>query len=165
MDRDEPRPAARGKRGIECFEEAGRPVRGLLAGEPHEEQHRRIQRAVTGREENHWWKLSTIAATLLDYQLSDRGPLLRTSALSAVPLAIRYEMVRKSNRVSDRFASIISDGIATGCIRAVDPFIAAQMLTMTLNASAEIHWWVPDAPPSSATDLYAKPMLMGIFAP
>jgi AcrR family transcriptional regulator len=137
---------------VECFDRSFEAIR-------------RIQRAVTGREENHWWKLSTIAATLLDYQLSDRGPLLRTSALSAVPLAIRYEMVRKSNRVSDRFASIISDGIATGCIRAVDPFIAAQMLTMTLNASAEIHWWVPDAPPSAATDLYAKPMLMGIFAP
>lgn len=137
---------------VECFERSFEAIR-------------RIQRAVTGRAENHWWKLSTIAATLMAYQLSERGPLLRTSALSAVPLPIRYEMVRKSNRVSDRFASIISDGIATGCIRAVDPFIAAQMLTMTLNAAAEISWWVPQAPPSSATDLYAKPMLMGIFTP
>jgi hypothetical protein len=73
--------------------------------------------------------------------------------------------VNKSNRVSDRFASIISDGIATGCIRAVDPFIAAQMLTMTLNASAEITWWIPAVPPAAATELYAKPMLMGIFSP
>lgn len=126
---------------------------------------RRIQRAVIDRREDNWWKLSTIAATLMAYQLDERGPLLRTSALSAIPLAIRYEMVRKSNRVSDRFASIISDGIATGCIRSVDPFIAAQMLTMMLNASAELSWWVPSAPASAATDLYAKPMLMGIFTP
>lgn len=137
---------------VECFDRSFEAIR-------------RIQRAVSGRTEDHWWKLSTIAATLMAYQMSDRGPLLRTAALSAVPLAIRYEMVRKSNRVSYRFASIISDGIATGCIRAVDPFIAAQMLTMTLNASAEIHWWVPDVPGTAATDLYAKPMLMGIFAP
>lgn len=128
------------------------------------EVSRRIQRAVADRPENHWWKLSTIAATLMEYQLSDVGPLLRTSALSAVPLAIRVEMVRKSNRVSDRFASIISDGIASGCIRPVDPFIAAQMLTITLNASAEMKWWAPHAT-QSATDLYAKPMLMGVFAP
>jgi AcrR family transcriptional regulator len=137
---------------VECFERSFEAIR-------------RIQRAVIDRAENHWWKLATIAATLMNYQISDRGPLLRTSALSAVPLAIRYEMVSKSNRVSDRFASIISDGIATGCIRAVDPFIAAQMLTITLNASAEITWWIPAVPPAAATELYAKPMLMGIFSP
>jgi AcrR family transcriptional regulator len=137
---------------VECFDRSFEAIR-------------RIQRAVIDRAENHWWKLSTIAATLMNYQISERGPLLRTSALSAVPLAIRYQMVNKSNRVSDRFASIISDGIATGCIRAVDPFIAAQMLTMTLNASAEISWWIPDVPPAAATELYAKPMLMGIFSP
>lgn len=128
------------------------------------EAMRRIQRAVTDRPDDHWSKLATVAATLVAYQLSDRGPLLRTSALSAVPLTIRQQMVQSSNRVSDRFASIISDGIASGSVRAVDPFIAAQMLTMTLNASAEIGWWIPGVPRDAATELYAKPMLMGIFS-
>lgn len=136
---------------VECFDRSFEVIR-------------RIQRTVADRNENHWWKLSTIAATLVAYQICDRGPLLRTSALSAVPLAIRVEMVRKSTRVSDRFASIISDGIASGCIRAVDPFIAAQMLTISLNASAELKWWVPQAtlPP---VQLCAKPMLLGLFTP
>lgn len=125
---------------------------------------RRIQRAVADRDEDHWWKLCTIAATLVSYQTSESGPLLRTSALSAVPLAIRGEMVRKSNRVSARFASIISDGIASGCIRAIDPFIAAQMLTISLNASAELKWWVPEST-LDPVHLCAKPMLMGLFAP
>lgn len=128
------------------------------------EAMRRIQRAVTQRPDDHWSKLATAAATLVAYQLCDRGPLLRTSAFSAVPPAIRYEMVESSNRVADRFASIISDGIATGSVRAVDPFIAAQMLTITLNASAEIRWWIPDVARERATELYARPMLMGIFS-
>ena len=73
-------------------------------------------------------------------------------------------MVEASNRVSDRFASIIADGIASGSVRAVDPFIAAQMLTATLNGSAEIKWWIPGVDPAVAADLYAKPMLMGLFS-
>jgi hypothetical protein len=109
-------------------------------------------------------KLATAASALVDYQLSDRGPLLRTSALTALPESICLEMVEASNRVSDRFASLISDGIASGSVRPVDPFIAAQMLTATLNASAEIRWWIPDVDRAQAPALYAKPMLTGFFS-
>jgi hypothetical protein len=90
--------------------------------------------------------------------------LLRTSALTALPESICLQMVEASNRVSDRFASLICDGIASGSVRAVDPYIAAQMLTATLNASAEIRWWIPDVDRLEAPALYAKPVLTGIFS-
>ncbi len=127
------------------------------------ETMRRIQRAVMERDENQWQQLSNAAAALIEYQLSERGPLLRTSALSAVPEPIRSDMVHASDRVSDRFASIISDGIAGNSIRAVDPFIAAQMLTATLNAAADIRFWLHDVTPQEAVDLYARPLMMGMF--
>jgi AcrR family transcriptional regulator len=129
------------------------------------ETMRRTQRAMAERSENHWTKLATIATALVDYQLSERGPLLRTSALTALPASICNEMVEASNRVSDRFAAIISDGIAAGSVRAVDPFIASQMLTATLNATAEIPYWTPGVERSRAGELYARPMLMGLFSP
>jgi AcrR family transcriptional regulator len=111
-----------------------------------------------------WWiKLSSAAATLAEYQLSERGPLLRTSALSALPEQIRYAMVERSNRVSQRFAGMISDGIAEGTIRAVDPFIAAQMMNATLNASSAIETVLPGVAQGDAAGLYAKPILTGIF--
>jgi AcrR family transcriptional regulator len=125
---------------------------------------RRVQRAVGAGEHDELVKLATAASALVDYQLSERGPLLRTSALTALPESICLEMVEASNRVSDRFASLISDGIASGSVRAVDPYIAAQMLTATLNASAEIRWWIPDVDRAQAPALYAKPMLTGIFS-
>ena len=128
------------------------------------ETMRRIQRAVMDQEGDYWSKLSNASSTLIEYQLSERGPLLRTSALSAVPEQIRSEIVHASDRVSDRFAAIISDGIAAGSIRAVDPFIASQMLTATVNAAADIRWWVSDAAPREAVELYAKPLLMGMFS-
>ncbi|MBP9231319.1 MAG: TetR/AcrR family transcriptional regulator, partial [Phenylobacterium sp.] len=78
---------------------------------------RRVQRLAMSLPGDQWSKLSSAAAALAEYQLSEYGPLLRTSALSALPEAMREEQVAHSNRVSDRFASMISDGIAEGSIR------------------------------------------------
>ncbi|MBR7621526.1 TetR/AcrR family transcriptional regulator [Phenylobacterium sp. 20VBR1] len=125
---------------------------------------RRVQRLAMGLPGDQWSKLSSAAAALAEYQLSEYGPLLRTSALSALPEAMRDEQVAHSNRVSDRFASMISDGIAEGSIRPVDPFIAAQMLNATLNAGAELAFWVPGVTQKAAPSVFARPMLMGIFA-
>ncbi|MBU2136003.1 MAG: TetR/AcrR family transcriptional regulator [Alphaproteobacteria bacterium] len=124
---------------------------------------RRVQRLVMAKDGDQWTKLASAGAALAEYQLSDYGPLLRSSALSALPEAIREEMVQHSNRISDRFASMISDGIAEGSIRPVDPFIAAQMLNATLNAGAELAFWVPGVRQKAAPAVFVRPMLMGIF--
>ena len=124
---------------------------------------RRAQRLTMDLEGGHWHRLSSAAAALAEFQLSERGPLLRISALSALPEPIRMQMVQQSARVSDRFASIISDGIAEGSLRPVDPVIAAQMLNATLNAGAELGFWVRDIKPKAAPAVFARPLLMGLF--
>ena len=124
---------------------------------------RRVQRLALARDGDQWTKLSSAAAALAEYQLSDYGPLLRSSALTSLPEEIREEMVQHSTRVSDRFASMISDGIAEGSIRPVDPFIAAQMLNATLNAGAELGFWVPGVRQKAAPAVFVRPMLMGVF--
>jgi len=110
-----------------------------------------------------WDRLSACAGALAEFQLSEHGPLLRTNALTALPEKMRPVMVDHANRVSDRFASIISDGIAEGSIRPVDPFIASQMLNATLNACAELGYLVPDVRPKAAASVFVRPLLMGIF--
>jgi AcrR family transcriptional regulator len=125
---------------------------------------RRVQSAAMAQDGDHWQRLSSAATALVEFQLSEQGPLLRTSALSALPEAMRITMVERSNRISERFAAIISDGIADGSIRPVDPFIASQMLNATLNASAELSFFIPGMTEREAPTLYAKPMLMGIFS-
>ena len=124
---------------------------------------RRTQSAAMKLPGDQWTRLTTAAATLVEQQLSEAGPLLRTSALSALPEAIRADMVRQSNRVSDRFSAMISDGVAEGSVRPVDPVIAAQMLNATLNAAAELGFWVKGVKIDEAAALYARPMLMGVF--
>ena len=124
---------------------------------------RRAQSLAMKLPGNQWTRLSSAAAGLVDYQLSEQGPLLRTSALSALPGAVRPAMVAQANRVSDRFSAMISDGIAEGSLRAVDPVIAAQMLNATLNAAAELDYWVKGADRTKAAALYARPLLTGVF--
>jgi AcrR family transcriptional regulator len=124
---------------------------------------RRGQRLAMELPGNQWNRLSACAAALAEFQLSEYGPLLRTSALSALPEQMRRRMVEHANRVSDRFASMFSDGIAEGSIRPVDTAIAAQMLNATLNACADLGTLVPDVRPKAAPAVFAKPMLMGLF--
>ncbi len=125
---------------------------------------RSIQRTVLSGSDDRWEQLVTLAAALFAYQTSERGPLLRTSALVALPLSMRQEMIEAYGQVSNRFAGVIADGITAGSIRAVDPMIGAQMFSATLNASAEYRWWVPEATGEQIHELYAKPMLIGLFA-
>ncbi|HXA40680.1 MAG TPA: TetR/AcrR family transcriptional regulator [Phenylobacterium sp.] len=124
----------------------------------------RVQRQALTLPGDQWTRLSSAAAALAEYQLSEHGPLLRTSALAALPEAIRREMVQQSDKVSDRFASMISDGIAEGSIRPVDPFVAAQMLNATVNACGELGAWVPDVSQKAAPAVFARPLLMGVFS-
>lgn len=110
-----------------------------------------------------WTRLSSAAAALVEHQLSEDGPLLRTSALSAVPLSIRHDLVKQSDKVSEAFARMIAAGVAEGSIRPVDPAIAAQMLMSTLNAAAELQYWVRGITQKQAASVFVRPLLMGMF--
>jgi AcrR family transcriptional regulator len=124
---------------------------------------RRAQSAAMALPHNQWTRLVTVAAALVEFQVSGEGPLLRTSALTALPVSIRGAIVQESWRISDRFSAMISDGVAEGTIRPVDPVIAAQMLNATLNAAAELGFFIKDVRQDEAAALYARPMLMGVF--
>lgn len=124
---------------------------------------RAVQRQVRDLPGDEWLRLSTAAAALVEHQVSPNGPLLRSSALSALPLEIRVDMVRQSQRVSDHFAAMISDGIAEGCIRPVDPFIASQMITAMINAAADLPDLNPGLRSEQAAELYARPLLVGVL--
>ena len=65
---------------------------------------RRVQRLAMALDGDQWLRISSAAAALAEFQLSQYGPLLRVSALSALPEEIRIEQVAHSDRVSDRFA-------------------------------------------------------------
>ena len=123
---------------------------------------RRTQLAAGALAGDAWLKLTSAAAALVEFQFSSAGPLLRTSALAALPQTIRGEMIGNSGRLSDRFAAMIADGVAEGSLRPVDPFIAAQMLNATLNAAADLPMLLHGVEPRLAVDFYARPFFTGL---
>jgi AcrR family transcriptional regulator len=111
-----------------------------------------------------WEQLASATAALVAYQLSDHGPLLRASSMGALPIEIRTEMTQGYARGSERFAAIISDGVAEGSVRAVDPMIAAHMINSMLNAAASLGVWAPGLERDQAARLFARPLLTGLFS-
>lgn len=135
---------------VECFERTFAVTQAL-------------QFAARDLPTDQWSRLAAATAALVDYQLSERGPLLRASAMGALPDDVRQDLVDRYARVSDRFAAMVSDGIAEGSIRAVDPLVAAHMLSAMINAAASLDSWVPGVARDQAAAIFARPLLMGIF--
>ncbi|MFX7878983.1 hypothetical protein ABTK13_22195, partial [Acinetobacter baumannii] len=68
--------------------------------------------------------LERIAGTLgrlTAIQLGDGTPLLRSTALAALPPELRREALDGAERATRRFAGMIADGISEGSVAAVDP--------------------------------------------
>ncbi|OYY90084.1 MAG: TetR family transcriptional regulator [Sphingomonas sp. 28-66-16] len=112
---------------------------------------------------SYWHKLESAIATLLDIQFSERGPLMRTTALSGLPRSVRSEMVGRSNRIARRYAGMMSDGIAEKSIRPIDPLIAAQALMALQNAAFDMRKWASTMPRERAIAYYASTLCFGLF--
>lgn len=121
------------------------------------------QRAADRAGGSHWQMLSSALALLVDVQFAEQGPLLRTTALSGLPTTVRQAMVDRSNRIARRFAGTISDGIAEGSIRAVDPLIAAQAVMALQNAAFDMRKWAATMPRDTAVRFYASTVMTGLF--
>jgi AcrR family transcriptional regulator len=125
---------------------------------------RDAQSAAQGLEGSAWLKLHAVVCNLLEFQFSPQGPLMRNSALQSLPEPMRQEMIREAGRVADRFAGMVSDGVAEGVLRPVDPLVAAQMLTAAINTADDINLWGPKSGLEAEIARYATPTLRGVFA-
>lgn len=120
-----------------------------------------VQRRAGEQGGDGWTKLAHAATVLVEHQVIGDMPLLRTSALASAPATMKEEVIQQFERTSLRFASMICDGVADGSLRPVDSHIAAQMVSATINAAAELDLWAPGLAPQDAVALFVRPMLEG----
>jgi len=109
--------------------------------------------------------LASAVVALIEHQIRGEAPLLRTSALTAVPEALRPALMQRFNRLSYRFASMLCDGIADGSIALVDVNIASQIISTAINAAAELHYWTPGMDPAAVVEHYVRPLFEGLASP
>jgi len=101
---------------------------------------------------------------LVHFQLSQRGPLLRNAAYSALPdQQHRSKVYLTMQRVIERMVGLLVDGLVDGSVRPQDPAIAAQILDNAINAAAELCRWVPSVTEDNVARLYARPALLGLL--
>jgi len=113
-----------------------------------------------------WSRACAAARALVRYQLSPEGPLLRATAVSALPDEAQREHVRRTQlRLTERMTSVVVDGMIDGSVRPLDPHIAAQASIAAVNAAAELTRWVPSATVDNAADLFVRPALQGVLCP
>ncbi|MBX7495176.1 TetR family transcriptional regulator [Qipengyuania sp. 6B39] len=116
-------------------------------------------------EADYWTRLSSVLAELVDLQFFDSTPLLRTTALQALEADHKSDVVTRSNRLAQRFAGMLIDGIADGSVRAIDPLIAGQMMMSTVNSAYDArHWAARFDDPRDATRIYLSALSEGLLA-
>ncbi len=98
-------------------------------------------------------------------QASAQAPLLRLSAWTELPGALRWQKFNTLNRLGERYAALLADGMIDGSVRRVDAAVAAQLVCGLLNALSEIGHWVPGNGQQPLVALFARPLLMGLLAP
>jgi AcrR family transcriptional regulator len=122
-----------------------------------------VQRAAANAGGDHWRQLSSAVATLLDVQFFSDFPLLRTTALQALPGDVRADVMDRSNRMARRFAGMMMDGITEGTVRAVDPLIASQVVMGAINAAYDLRKWASGMEREAAIAHYGSTLARGLF--
>ena len=111
-----------------------------------------------------WQRSCAATALLVRFQLSARGPLLRSTATSALPdQAHREQVSRTQQRLAERMAVLLVDGLIDGSVRPQDMAAAARVLASVIDAAAELRRWVPGVSQDNAGWLYARPALLGLL--
>jgi len=126
----------------------------------------RIQRRVLEGPGSYRDRMVTAIASLLAAQFGTDFPLLRITALQALPAEMRGAMIERSDRMAMRFAGMIADGITEGSIRPVDPMIAGQSVMGVINAASDMrHWAQARNSVDEAVRLYLHPLTHGLYTP
>lgn len=124
------------------------------------------KRSAVARGDNGWSRLWLAAASLAAHQTSgERGRMLRHHALAALPVEDRKATMARFQQIAHSFAGVISDGMADGSIRPVDPLLAAQLVMAMFNSALPLDYFTPGSTLETVMDAHVRPVLMGFFTP
>ncbi|WP_423141943.1 TetR/AcrR family transcriptional regulator [Parablastomonas sp. CN1-191] len=110
-------------------------------------------------------RLGLALTALVDLQLYSDFPLLRTTALHALPQDVRLQVIDRSNLSARRYAGMMIDGITDGSIAAIDPLVASQVIMAAVNSAAELRRWAQDMTHEAVVADYAAALARGLLAP
>jgi len=123
-----------------------------------------IQKTAKEIECNKWEQLYFVIIQLLEIQFNSEAPLLRTTALAALPRELRLKVLARTNQIAISFSGLIVDGMIEGSIRPVDPLVASQMLMAMINSACDMRNWASAPGIGNNIETYASTVCTGVFS-
>lgn len=108
-------------------------------------------------------RLTKAIFSVLAIQFEGRHPLLRTTALQAMPPAVRKVALERYDRLALSLSGMLVDGMVDGSVRALDPVIAGNIIISTLNSAYDMRGWANRQRREDAIRTYANILLRGLF--
>lgn len=135
---------------LECFRESYRRLA-------------RIQSQTDAAGGTRWERLVAAVAAVLSLQFAGDQPLLRSTALQAMPAGLRDHALGLSEREALWLTGVLVDGMKEGSVRIIDPLVAGQIIMSTINSAYDIRAWAARQPLPDAVARYASLLTGGIF--
>jgi AcrR family transcriptional regulator len=111
----------------------------------------------------HSQQLAQTCASLIAFQFSAESPLLRVNAIQALPPDLRDQTMLHTVQYVRHVTGMVSDAIAGGEMRAVDPTLASYAALAAVSAAAHLRNWAKGRPLGDAVALYSRTLSQGIF--
>jgi len=121
-----------------------------------------FQRRSAIRSEEPLNRIATVIASIIARQLAQEAPILRASALPGLPAGIRMTVIDGAKPVVRWFVSEIARAQAEGAIPAIDPYVAAQFISIGANATFDLARFHRDDPSGPSVEGCLNMLLYGI---
>ena len=108
-------------------------------------------------------QLGCMIHNLVAQQMGGSSPMLRNSAYQALPVELRYDMLRQTGQVTRQIAGCIADGVIDGSLRRVDAVLAGHVVVAGLNGAAELRRWAEKRDLAAIVAGYTSLLRRGIF--
>jgi AcrR family transcriptional regulator len=74
-------------------------------------------------------------------QNSDVGPLIRYNSITALPMERRRQILKRTDKANEQFGHFLSEGVVDGSVRAVNIYVAQQLIAGAMNAAMDLNQW------------------------
>lgn len=108
-------------------------------------------------------RLSIGIASAVSLQFDGTHPLLRITALQAMPETVRKVAIERFERSAIWLSGLLVDGMEDGSIRTVDPMIAANVIISAINSAYDLRSWARRQERDLAISTYVSSLLGGLF--
>lgn len=112
-----------------------------------------------------WHTLISIIANAMKYQFEGDYPLLRTTALQALPDNVRHIPYEHFQSTTLFLTGLIVDACGEGAVRNINPLIASHIIMSTINSAFDIRSWAAKQDMEQAVGTYLQGITRGIFDP